>query len=84
MRSGKYRFLRTAPVIFSPADRHTLYFAGNVLFKTGNGGHDWKIISPDLSREKPEVPASVGIYAAPEHDATWLAAGRDLHRCARL
>ncbi len=63
VRSGKYRFLRTAPVLFSPLDKKTLYYAGNVLFKTTNGGHSWQVISPDLSRESPEVPASVGIYA---------------------
>jgi photosystem II stability/assembly factor-like uncharacterized protein len=62
VRSGKYRFLRTAPVLFSPTDAHTLYFAGNVLFKTSNGGHSWQVISPDLSRDAWEVPASVGIY----------------------
>src|SRR5213592_5137305 len=50
-RSGKYRFLRTAPVIFSPVDPHVLYFAGNVLFKTTNGGNSWEVISPDLSRD---------------------------------
>jgi photosystem II stability/assembly factor-like uncharacterized protein len=62
VRSGKYRFLRTAPLLFSPTDPHTLYFAGNVLFKTGNGGHSWQVISPDLSRETWAVPATVGIY----------------------
>jgi photosystem II stability/assembly factor-like uncharacterized protein len=66
VRSGRYRFLRTAPVIFSPVDPRTLYFAGNVLFKTTNGGHSWEIISPDLSREKTEVPASIGVYRTPE------------------
>ena len=60
IRSGKYRFLRTAPVIFSPVDPTVLYYAGNVLFKTTSGGHSWDIISPDLSREKPEVPSSIG------------------------
>jgi len=64
IRSGKYRFIRTAPVMFSPIDKKTLYFAGNVLFKTLNGGDSWQIISPDLSREKYDViPASIGIYA---------------------
>ena len=63
VRTGKYRFLRTAPVIFSPVDPHTLYFAGNVLFKTTTGGQSWDIISPDLSREKWDVPANVGIYS---------------------
>ena len=62
VRSGKYRFLRTAPVLFSPTDPHTLYFAGNVLFKTSNGGHSWQVISPDLSRDKWDIPASVGVY----------------------
>jgi len=62
VRSGKYRFLRTAPVLFSPTDPHTLYFAGNVLFKTVNGGHSWEVISPDLSRATWKIPASVGIY----------------------
>jgi photosystem II stability/assembly factor-like uncharacterized protein len=61
--SGKYRFVRTAPVLFSPIDPKTLFFAGNVLFKTNNGGHSWQEISPDLTRESWEIPASVGIYA---------------------
>jgi photosystem II stability/assembly factor-like uncharacterized protein len=66
VRSGKYRFLRTAPVIFSPVDGHVLYYAGNMLFKTMNGGMSWEIISPDLSREQPDVPASIGVYRTPE------------------
>ncbi len=66
VRSGKYRFLRTAPVIFSPVDNRTLYFAGNVLFKTLNGGQSWDVISPDLSREKWEVPENVGVYRSKE------------------
>ncbi|HEX3024131.1 MAG TPA: hypothetical protein VHP12_02875 [Chitinophagaceae bacterium] len=64
--SGKYRFVRTAPVLFSPIDPKTLFFAGNVLFKTNNGGHSWQIISPDLTRESYEIPASVGIYTTDE------------------
>ena len=66
LRSGKYRFLRTAPILFAPADPRVLYLAGNVLFKTTNGGSSWDIISPDLSREKPEVPASIGVFRRPE------------------
>ena len=62
VRSGKYRFLRTAPVIFSTVDPHILYFAGNVLFRTTNGGHSWDVISPDLTRQKYDVPASYGIF----------------------
>jgi photosystem II stability/assembly factor-like uncharacterized protein len=66
VRSGKYRFLRTAPVIFSPVDPHALYYAGNVLFKTTDGGMSWSVISPDLSREKTDVPASIGVYRTPD------------------
>ena len=66
VRSGKYRFVRTAPVLFSPIDQKTLYFAGNVLFKTNNGGHSWEVISPDLTRETWDIPASVGVYTTDE------------------
>ncbi len=65
-RGGKYRFLRTAPVLFSPIDPKTLYFSGNVLFKTRDGGNSWQVISPDLTRENWDIPASVGIYATNE------------------
>ena len=66
VRSGKYRFIRTAPVLFSQADKKTLFYAGNVLFKTMNGGKDWQVISPDLSRDTWDVPTNVGIYTTDE------------------
>lgn len=66
IRSGKYRFLRSEPVLFNPIDHKTLYYAGNVLFKTTNGGNNWQVISPDLSRENWDVPANVGIYSSEE------------------
>ena len=64
VKTGKYRVLRSAPVLFSPVDPHTLYYAMNVLFKTTNGGDGWEVISPDLSRERPQVPPSVGAFAS--------------------
>jgi photosystem II stability/assembly factor-like uncharacterized protein len=64
--SGKYRFLRTAPLLFSPVNPRILYLGGNVLFKTTDGANSWSIISPDLSREKPDVPESIGIYRTPQ------------------
>jgi photosystem II stability/assembly factor-like uncharacterized protein len=60
---GKYRFLRTAPLLFSPVDPHVLYLGAQVLLKTVNGGASWQAVSPDLSRETWDVPASVGVYA---------------------
>ncbi len=63
VRSGKYRFIRTAPVLFSPVDKKSLFFAGNVLFKTKTGGDSWEIISPDLTRETyDKIPASFEVY----------------------
>jgi photosystem II stability/assembly factor-like uncharacterized protein len=62
VRSGKVRFIRTAPVLFSPIDPKTLYFAGSMIFKTTTGGQSWETISPDLSRETYDIPSSVGVY----------------------
>ena len=66
LRSGKYRILRTMPLMFHPKDDNMLLFATNVLWKTTNEGQSWDIISPDLTREQPEVPASVGDFKTPE------------------
>ena len=60
----KYRADRTEPIMFSPVDPHSLYYATNVLFKTTNGGESWQAVSPDLTREKPGIPASLGNLAA--------------------
>ncbi len=68
LRSGQYRLLRTLPLLFHPADPKMLLFATNVLWKTTSGGERWEIISPDLSREKTEVPASVGDFRTPALD----------------
>jgi len=62
LRTGQYRFNRTAPLIFSAADPHALYLGSNVLFKTTNGGQSWDIISPDLTREDPGVPPNLGVF----------------------
>ena len=63
VRDGKDRFVRTAPILFSPADPHVLFFATQRLYKTVNGGRSWTIISPDLSRAASGVPPSLGVYA---------------------
>ncbi len=57
----KHRFQWTEPIVFSPHDPKTLYFAGEVLFKTTDGGMSWNIISPDLTRnDKQKQQASGG------------------------
>jgi len=67
--AGKYRVDRTEPTLFSPIDPHILYFSSNVLFKTTDGGQSWQAISPDLTRENPGVPPSVGTLAEKNPDA---------------
>ena len=66
LRSGQYRIKRSMPLMFHPADPKTLLFATNVLWKTSNGGESWSIISPDLSRERPDVPESIGYFRDPK------------------
>jgi photosystem II stability/assembly factor-like uncharacterized protein len=62
LRTGQYRYNRTAPLIFSTADPHVLYLGSNVLFSTHDGGNSWQIISPDLTREDPGIPATLGPF----------------------
>ena len=57
-----WRTVRTQPVLFSPVDPRTLFFAANTLWKTRDGGQSWTRISPDLTRETWDVPATVGKY----------------------
>jgi photosystem II stability/assembly factor-like uncharacterized protein len=66
LRTGKYRFDRTAPLVFSQSDPHALYLGSNVLFKTTDGGQNWSIISPDLTRKNPGVPADLKGFAGAE------------------
>ena len=50
----KFRFNWNAPIFASPHDPATIYHAGNVLFKTEDGGDSWDIISPDLTKNDKE------------------------------
>ena len=56
----KHRFQWTEPIVFSPHDPKTLYFAGEVLFKTTDGGMSWTTISPDLTRNDKSKQAASG------------------------
>ena len=67
VQTEDFRMLRTEPVLFSPTDPHLLFFAGNTLWQTRDEGDHWEKISPDLSRPKYELPASIGKY---KDDAT--------------
>ncbi len=62
-RSTGFRAVRTAPLVFSTVDPHTLFFAENVVWKTTTGGKQWTQVSPDLTRTDSIVPPNVGVYA---------------------
>ena len=59
--SFKYRYNWNAPIISAPSDPNIIYHAGNVVFKTKNGGTDWEVISPDLTRNNinQQVPGGI-------------------------
>ncbi len=46
----QYRFNWTSPIAVSPTDPNEVYFGGNVLFKSTDGGLHWTTISPDLTK----------------------------------
>jgi photosystem II stability/assembly factor-like uncharacterized protein len=62
--AGNFRQVRTMPVVFSEVDKRSLFFANNHLWKTVDGGHSWKQISPDLTRKSWDIPKSVGKYTS--------------------
>ena len=59
---GAFRHVRTFPVLFSPKDPHILYVGFQSVVKTADGGKTWETISPDLSRESYDIPASVASF----------------------
>ena len=46
----EHRFQWTAPIVISPFDSNTIYYGGERVFKTTDGGMRWEAISPDLTR----------------------------------
>jgi photosystem II stability/assembly factor-like uncharacterized protein len=56
----KYRFNWNAPVLLSPHDKNTLYFGGNVVFRSTDFGRTWDQISPDLTTNNPERQKDAG------------------------
>ncbi|HEX9945137.1 MAG TPA: glycosyl hydrolase [Thermoanaerobaculia bacterium] len=47
----RYRFQWTAPIAVSPHDPKVVYYGGNVVFRTDDGGQTWSVVSPDLTRD---------------------------------
>jgi len=58
----------TQPLVLSPADPHTLYYASQFLFKTTDGARTWTQISGDLTRPDPGIPSNLDLTAAAATD----------------
>ncbi len=49
----------TLPIVFSPADPHSLYASHQRIFRSRNGGKSWQVVSADLSRASEGTPANL-------------------------
>ena len=56
----KFRFNWNSPILLSPHDKNTLYFGGNVVFKSTDFGKTWEQISNDLTTNNPEKQKDAG------------------------
>jgi photosystem II stability/assembly factor-like uncharacterized protein len=63
-----YRSEWTAPIATSPANPHVTYTSHQQIFRTGDGGSTWTVISPDLTQKKSAVPPNLDKYAAADDD----------------
>ena len=60
MYQARYRFNWDAPIVISPHDPATVYWGGNVVFRSNDYGHSWDVISPDLTTDDPEKQLDSG------------------------
>ena len=56
---GEYRGEWTLPLVFSPKNPAALFFGNQFVFRTVDAGRHWEKLSPDLTRENPDVPANL-------------------------
>jgi len=61
------RFNWNAPIVASPHDPDTVYFAGSVVFKSTDFGLTWQTISPDLTTDDPAKLGEAGGPVWPEN-----------------
>ncbi len=48
--AADYRFNWNAPIVLSAHDPSTIYYGGNMVFRSPDLGHTWQEISPDLTK----------------------------------
>jgi len=46
-----FKFNWNTPLLISPHDRHTIYYAAEKVFRSKDRGDSWEAISPDLTRQ---------------------------------
>ncbi|HKE20861.1 MAG TPA: hypothetical protein VKB88_00640 [Bryobacteraceae bacterium] len=63
----KYRFNWNSPIHMSATNPDVVYYGGNVLFKTTDGGMNWTVISPDLTTNDKEKQRSSGGPITPDN-----------------
>ena len=56
----QYRFNWNTPIVASPHDGRTVYFTGNVVFRTRDFGDTWQAISPDLTTNDKQKQKDAG------------------------
>ena len=69
MAPQRYRFNWNAPIALAPNDPKTVYYGGNVLFKSTNFGQSWDVISPDLTTNNKDKQRSSGGQIATDNTA---------------
>lgn len=65
----KYRFNWNAGMALSPHDPKTVYYGGNVLFRSTNRGQTWEVISPDLTTNDKSKQQGSGGPVTPDNTA---------------
>jgi photosystem II stability/assembly factor-like uncharacterized protein len=63
----RYRFNWQAPFLVSPHDPNTIYFAGNVVFRSRDEGMTWEVISGDLTHNRTDKMEVAGSPWLPEY-----------------
>lgn len=51
----QFRWNWNSPLAVSPLDGRTIYVGSNYVFKSTDRGDTWRIISPDLTKNQPEL-----------------------------
>jgi len=68
-KGGPWRKTWTIPVAGSPKDPKEFYASRQVVFRSGDEGNTWQIISPDLTRQTHTTPPNLDAPTAADIDS---------------